>query len=131
MAFAHRMSIFLIVTISLASGGCSNELTEGTYRGTFTVVYDTATLTGMTTLHLSEGRYECDGNDNRIPAGGSGTYRTENGIILFQEERMWTADFDWNLILKGGYNYSVSGKRLKLSMRTDRGAFYKYDLLKN
>lgn len=131
MTFANRMLIFLIVTICLTSGGCSHELTEGTYRGTFTVVYDTATLTGSTVLHLSGGRYECDGNDNRIPAGGSGTYRTENGIILFQEERMWTANFDWNLILKGEYNYSVSGRRLKLSMRTDRAPFYKYDLLKN
>lgn len=115
------------IIIFLTSVGCSDSLTPGIYSGTFTIQYDSAKLSGETTLRLSDGQYTCDGNDNRIPAGGSGTYTLAGETIIFQDENMWTADFDWNLILKGEYTYSLRGKRLQLT-RAVNGASYKYDL---
>lgn len=127
----HALPLMLAVMFLMgAAGRCDMPLPEGTYTGKFKVVYDTATFTGVTTLRLHGETYHCEGNENRIPAGGSGTFNTTGNSMIFHDENMWTADFDWNLILKGKYNYTLDGKNLKLSMRKN-GTMYEYDLVKN
>ena len=105
---------------------------EGTYSGTFTVNYSDGTgkSTGATTLELKNGRYTCTGNHNRVPAGGSGTYSISNGKIIFEDENIWTCDFDWNMILKGEYYYTFDGKKLKFSENKNGVGYYEYDLVK-
>ena len=128
--------IFLTLTIfSLAMFLCSCEkddlnIKEGTYKGTFTVTYDSGTQTGKTTLELKNGKFSCSGDSNRIPAGGSGTYSFDNGKINFNDENFWTADFDWNLILSGKYDYTFDGKKLRISADKNNVGHYKYDLEK-
>lgn len=127
----HTLSLMLaVMSLIGAAARCDMPLPEGTYTGKFKVVYDTATFTGVTTLRLHGDTYQCERNDNRIPAGGSGTFTIRDNTIIFHDENMWTADFDWNLILKGEYNYTLDGKNLKLSMRKN-GTMYEYDLVKN
>jgi hypothetical protein len=106
------------------------NIKEGTYKGTFTVTYSSGTQTGQTTLELKNGKFSCSGNSNRIPAGGSGTYSLDNGKITFNDENFWTADFDWNLILRGQYDYSFNGKKLKISADKNGVGNYEYDLEK-
>ena len=128
--YRHALPLVLVVLFLIGvAGKCDMPLADGTYTGKFKVVYDTATFTGVTTLRLHGDTYHCEGNDNRIPAGGSGTFAIRDNTIIFHDENMWTADFDWNLILKGEYHYILYGKNLKLTMRKD-GAMYEYDLLK-
>lgn len=115
------------VIIFLVSSGCSDSLTPGIYSGRFTVQYDSSKLSGETTLRLSNEKYDCDGNANRVPAGGSGIYVVDGETIIFRDDNMWTADFDWNLILKGEYKYSIRGKQLELT-RVANGTSYKYEL---
>jgi hypothetical protein len=103
---------------------------EGIYTGEFKVVYPTGTHTGKTTLELRNSKYTCEGNANRIPAGGSGTYSINNNKITFHDENIWTADFDWNLILNGEYDYSFDGKKLKLSTDRNHAGHYEYNLTK-
>lgn len=119
--------ILAVVFIMGAAGKCDTPLPDGAYTGTFKVVYDTATFTGLTTLRLDGDTYRCEGNDNRIPAGGSGTFAIRDNTIIFHDENMWTADFDWNLILQGEYHYTYDGRNLKLSMRKN-ATLYSYDL---
>jgi len=103
-------------------------LKEGTYSGTFTVTYSSGKKTGTTTLKLENGKYICTGNPDFIPAGGSGTYSINNDKIVFVDENFWTANFDWNLILTGEYNYTFNGKKLKISAHKNDVGFYEYDL---
>lgn len=124
-----NINIFLIIFLS----GCNKDdinLIEGTYKGTFTVTYNSGTQTGQTTLKLMNGKFYCSGNSNRIPAGGSGTYTFDNGKITFSDENFWTADFDWNLILNGQYDYTFDGKKLKISADKIGVGHYKFDLKK-
>jgi hypothetical protein len=72
----------------------------------------------------------CTPNANRIPAGGSGTYTFSNNKITFNEQNFYTADFDWNLILSGTYNYSFNGKTLKISANKNGVGDYEYVLEK-
>lgn len=113
--------------------GCKKDdlnIYDGTYKGTFTVTYSSGTQTGQTILEFRNGKFSCSGNSGRIPAGGSGTFSWDSNKITFNDENYWTADFDWNLILNGTYNYTFDGKNLKISASKNIVGSYKYDLVK-
>ena len=111
---------------------------EGIYSGTFTVRYISDVPewwywdfeSGETTLELKNGKYTCEGNPDRIPVGGSGNYSINHQKIIFEDENFWTADFDWNLILNGEYEYTFDGRRLKFSAFKNDVGYYEYDLKK-
>ena len=133
-----RSFITGVIGLSLLLFSCSkNEaieevsvpLEEGIYTGTYTV----KRFAGMpgeywgpgnwtTTLILNNGKYT-------ITTGGSGNYSINNGKIIFEDENVWTCDFDSNLILNGVYEYTFDGRKLKILQRFDF-AHYVYDLKK-
>jgi len=122
------LSIFIILSFIL---GCETEtpkIEEGTYTGTFTVFYSSGIESGTTTIVLKDSEYSCSGNSDRIPAGGSGTYSSENGKITFVDKNFWTAEFDWNLILSGEYNYSIDGNELLITAEKSDIGRYEYRL---
>ncbi|MBL7845866.1 MAG: hypothetical protein JNL40_00250 [Cyclobacteriaceae bacterium] len=126
-----KLLLATIFTTATLLSGCNKDdlnIKDGTYKGTFTVTYSSGTQTGLTTLELKNGRYTCSGNSNRIPAGGSGTFSSDNTKMNFNDENVWTADFDWNLILDGMYDCSFDGKRLILTASKNGAGTYKYDL---
>lgn len=129
----YHTPLFLILLtgfVSLAAADCTGkrqELTDGTYRGTFTVRYGADTRTGETQLELKDGTFRCAGNPDKIPAGGSGTFSAGQDTLRFYDENMWTADFDWNLILNGAYRYTFDGKKLVLFTDKESG-YYTYHL---
>ncbi len=126
-----QLPLIIIISILLFFNKKNRaKIEDGIYTGTFKVLYPTGTHIGKTTLELRNSNYTCDGNSNRIPAGGSGTYEIEADSITFHDENIWTADFDWNLILKGTYNYSFNGKNLKIYIKKNNGGNYEYDLVK-
>jgi len=131
----RKISLLLtILVLSSFISGCKKDDLKneaGTYTGTFMVTYNSGIETGMTTLKLKNGKFSCEGNSNRIPAGGSGSYSTENGKITFNDENGWTCDFDWNLILEGEYNYSFDGKKIKIWADKNDVGHYEYNLEKN
>jgi xanthosine utilization system XapX-like protein len=119
----------LLVVMLLASPAQSQPSLAGIYIGKFKVIYsqDKRVHQGNVILTLQADTYSCSANKNRIPAGGSGSYSIKNDKIVFEEENMWTADFDWNLILKGEYSITFTGK--KLTLRAQRaGGVYEYQL---
>lgn len=122
--------ILSIVTLILGCKKDNLNIKDGTYKGTFTVTYSSGTQTGQTTLELKNGKFTCSGNSNRMPAGGSGTFSLDNDKITFNDGNAWTADFDWNLILNGKYNYTFDGKKLIFSADKNNVGNYKYDLEK-
>ena len=128
-----KFLIATIFSIAILLSSCDKDdlnIKEGTYKGTFTVTYSSETQSGQTTLELKNGKFSCSGNSNRIPAGGSGTFSSGNNKITFNDENVWTADFDWNLILSGNYDYTFDGKKLKISADKNGVGNYKYDLEK-
>lgn len=129
----NKFLIPIILSIVTLIMGCKKDnlnIKDGTYKGTFTVTYSSGTQTGQTTLELKNGKFTCSGNSNRIPAGGSGTFSSDNGKITFNDENGWTADFDWNLILNGNYDYTFDGKKLIFSADKNNVGNYNYDLEK-
>lgn len=134
------MKYTLYILAFILSYGCtksSSKLENGTYTGTFTVQYsdgnpfgDEDTVSRPITLVLYANRkFECSGNTDKYPAGGSGKYKYVGDKINFEDENGWFADFDWNLILKGEYNYIKTGNNLKIFKQGSIG-YYEYDLTK-
>lgn len=119
-----------ILAMVLLPGCRKNEsfLGPGIYTGLFKVTYSVADDTGPVTLVLSQGRFVCMGTENRMPPSGEGTYRVSEGKIEFMDELGRTADFDWNLVLHGVYDYTVNGDKLVISASKNGVGFYEYHL---
>lgn len=125
--------IYLLVLLVSLIMGCKKEklaIQDGTYRGIFTVSYSNGVQTGRVTIELKNGTYTCSSNSNRIPAGGSGTFRMGENKMTFADDKMWTADFDWNLILNGEYESTFDGKKLLLTASRNNIGTYTYELEK-
>jgi hypothetical protein len=110
------MKIILTLLITaLFFQSCSKiSLPNGSYSGRFLMESGTISNEGIFQLEILDNNFHCTGNVNRMPAGGSGTFSMSNNEIAFQDENMWTADFDWNLILNGSYSTSQEGDTLIL-----------------
>ncbi len=132
----RTLSPFAIILL-LATSSCDEKsddktILEGTYSGTFTnwnndPAANTVILSGQTTVTFSNNTYTSSGNDNKIPAGGSGTFKIEKNFVNFVDRNVWTANFDWNLILNGSYTYSMKGDSLFL-LKTFGYNHYQYEL---
>jgi len=112
-----------------------NQSLNGIYTGTFTVKYlNGDTFSNPVSIDFTENNnYLSSGNVDRFPAGGSGTYKRNGSRIEFNDANIWTADFDWYLILRGEYDYSFNGNELIISANRnsiDFKGFYKYELSK-
>lgn len=132
--------IIVITIFFLSLNSCNNDennnLTqnlEGNYTGTFTVEYlNGDTFSNPVTISFNgENNYQSSSNDDYYSAGGNGTYEKGNSTINFNDVNQWTANFDWNLILSGEYNYSINRNELLISAKKNDVRFYKYALIKD
>lgn len=128
--------LFIICVLSLVFTSCnkdevpSNRI-NGTYSGTFTVEYLNGDFfTNPVMIKFTGVNYQSSGSSDYFPAGGNGTYERSNSTINFYDENYWTANFDWNLILSGEYDYSISDNELIISANRSDLGFYKYELTK-
>ena len=107
--------IFLLSLTSLIS--CNNdEVTdyniEGNYIGTFQRGNNTSSLE----LQLSKNEFSGSSTEgyDKFPAICSGTYTFKNNEIIFNNTCIWTAEFDWSLILGGNWNSTFENNILTL-----------------
>lgn len=116
----------LLFTLLLFSGACSDKLNlsllDGNYKGNFYHIRpgDTNYFTSSEhiSLNLLKKEYTSTGTDSRIPAGGSGEFILINkNDVEFTDKQVWTADFDWNLILNGRYIYEFKNDSLILTRK--------------
>jgi len=127
----------LAFVLVLASTACTDKDKiddtdlNGTYTGTFTVEYANGnSYSNTVTVTLNHNQYVSSTGENRIPAGGSGGYYLEGNKIVFLDENLWVADFDWNLILSGEYDLQLADKSVEISAMKNGVGFYQYKLQK-
>jgi len=125
-----RIVLFLLAIVLFSCKKDRQDLTSGTYKGTFKVNYTSGTQQGSVTLTIAGDQYECSEDTDHVPGGGAGTFSQEKKLIVFTDQEVHTADFDWNLVLNGTYGYTFDGKHLKLVNDKVTGAYYEYDLEK-
>lgn len=121
----YRILTILFVLIATVSA-CTDKLTfdalEGTYTGQFYYISpeDTIKRTGPASVSFTHRSYTSQGNPDKIPAGGSGPFEILGDDLLdFKDQNVWTANFDWGLILNGKYKYRFRGDSLILTRYTE------------
>lgn len=113
--------IIALTILSFALTGCEEEILTkftGKYAGIF-ICSNSGSSTrpsGPASITFDGNTYTSTGNEDRIPAGGSGNFEILNSqSVRFRDHNLWTADFDWGLILNGEYNYKAEGDSLFLA----------------
>ncbi len=77
---------------------------NATYKGTFKRYNLAGSQTANVTLVLEYPNYSGTSDIPKYPAIGQGTYYSDNEAKLrFTNKSLFTADFDWTLILDGDY----------------------------
>lgn len=127
----HFIALLAVLTSCEDANKRSTPELDGLYTGIFTVEYKDGQLrSNEVTVAFDGNTYSSSTGADRIPAGGSGTFSVKENTITFSDENIWTADFDWNLILNGTYTYSSNGKELVLSADKNEVGSYRYELHK-
>ncbi|MCQ0110931.1 hypothetical protein [Zhouia amylolytica] len=121
--------MILLLTMSTMIG-CENDDSDdtisGTYQGTFTVTDpEGQTFTKDVTVIFS-------GNQYSSSLRGSGSYIQKSKTMIFSDKNIWTAEFDWGLILNGVYAYEFGKNSLQLTKGNgEQFPTYQYDLVKS
>ena len=128
------LSIFLLTGL-LAMSGCDETETatvRGSFSGTFTAHGSPGGMpekSGPVTVTFDGNTYRSTSNPDRVPAGGSGTFRLlDDERVLFEDQNIWTADFYWGLILNGEYRYQFKGDSLSITRYSGPAKIYEYKL---
>ena len=123
------LSSVLLFSLLLIQCGKPPDL-KGYYQGQFILSENGVTRVGPAKVRLRDSSYQSEGQTDRIPAGGSGDWEIQDSVVIFRDKNIWTADFDWHLILDGKYSYSVLGDSLILTADRPNGKSYIYRLKK-
>jgi hypothetical protein len=127
------LSFILLAVVSANSCKKANEPVanlNGTYKGTFQRKVSGAGDAANVTLNFSADKWNGQSQTAKYPALSEGTFSIKGDSISFKNESMWTAEFDWSLILNGGYQLKSSGKNLVISKTYSNGNVDVYTLAK-
>lgn len=112
--------IFIIWILIISNTSCekshNDKIPDGVYIGTFQrqLAFGGGDIAQIT-ISFSSNTYSGVSDKPRYPAFCDGTYNIEKQKIIFVNACVWTADFDWSLILSGEYNFTLIGKLLVIT----------------
>lgn len=113
--------VFIILSLFILSSCEKDEPTvidieEGLYKGTFQreLVLSDSPIANISIIFSSN---EWSGSSDRVkyPALCHGSYSINRDTIIFINECLWTADFDWSLILSGKYVLVKNGNKIEFT----------------
>jgi len=88
---------------------------EGTYEGHFIRSSPTAKYQpSKVILTLSNGEFRGESERTKYPAICNGTYEVKGNKVEFSNACVWTAEFDWTLILSGEFSAELASDELTL-----------------
>ncbi|MEQ8470305.1 MAG: hypothetical protein RIC35_03930 [Marinoscillum sp.] len=114
-----RITFLFVLGLTLACSDETPELTsieEGTYEGTFTRSSDRQrNQSANVILTFEDGAFTGASDQQKFPAICRGSYEVNTSGILFSDSCIWTADFDWSLILSGQFSIAKDRDNLILT----------------
>lgn len=118
-----RLPILLLITLISCnkSDRDTSTPTDGTYEGTFKRYHQEGSQTANVRLTFTGSSWSGASNINKYPALGSGAFTVAEAGIKFNNKTVWTADFDWTLILDGDYIEMRDGDSLRITKSYGNG----------
>ena len=121
----------LCLVLSSCDAGMMGDgvLTEGNYVGVFlrsdpVAKYQPANVS----VAIQGDRFEGSSSIRNYPAICEGTLRTDGASVDFKNDCLFTADFDWTLILSGTYRVSQERNTITLVKSYGGGRYDTYTL---
>jgi hypothetical protein len=117
-------SFFVIVLIGFACKQDHNypdKIPDGLYTGTFQrqLAFGGGDISNISVTFYSN-TWTGQSDRSKYPALCHGTYSLDKDKIVFTNDCVWTAEFDWSLILGREYALTIDGNQLKF-IRDYRG----------
>ncbi|WP_162996822.1 hypothetical protein [Mucilaginibacter kameinonensis] len=124
--------LVLIVTLGASCKKNDNQAIKlsGTYAGTFQRKVSGSGAVSNVSLSFSTDAWNGESQTVKYPALSHGSFSTTGNKINFKNESVWTAEFDWSLILSGDYDIAVSGNKIIISKSYATGMMDVYTLSK-
>lgn len=114
--------ILLISVLTLTLNSCikassSTSVLSGTYKGTFQRQTPSSGSISNVTISFEGNRWTGESQFSKYPALCHGTFKLNENrdSIFFENTCIWTAEFDWTLILGGTYHLKASGYNIEFS----------------
>ncbi len=125
----RRLLILPLIIMIISSCKKSSEtakpvvLDNATYKGTFQRKLDTYGNISNVQLNFSSGKFSGASDQGKYPGICNGTFSIRGDSIEFMNACVWTAEFDWSLILGGRYAVKQNGNDLRLSRKYMNGKY--------
>lgn len=130
-------SLVLIVIVLFACLACEKadtgvSIVRANYTGTFIRTSPTAKFRPAdVTVSLTDSTFEGSSSIEKYPAICNGTYSISGDEITFNNECMFTADFDWTYILSGKFKFYYEGEELIITRSYEGSVTDTYRLKKS
>ena len=102
------LGIVLIMSCNKNDDENSQSEINGEYIGFFERNGNTSNIE----LNFTNGIYSGQSETEKFPAICNGNYSISNNSIEFENVCVWTAEFDWTLILDENWNYTIENNIL-------------------
>ena len=127
-------NLFLALILVTGLLSCNKEKFEEEIEGNYTGTFQRVSPTGFygpqqVSLHLKDNSFSGESANARNPAICHGSWEPGSSTINFKNACMWTADFDWTLILDGEFKYELNGMHLSM-WKTTGEVIDRYELEK-
>jgi hypothetical protein len=111
---------FFFFALLLFCLSCNKEAREQQLAGNYTGVFQRLSSAGTypeaaVTLNLQSNSFTGSSSNARYPALCHGKWEAGSNTLVFTNSCVWTADFDWTLILDKTFQYERKGDSLLLT----------------
>jgi len=108
------------------------KLEDGMYTGTFNRSSPTGDyITANITITLEDGAFSGTSDVEKYPAIRNGTFSINEDKIDFEDACVWTADFDWTLILDSTFDITTEEDEIVLSRSYEGNVYDQYRISKH
>ena len=107
-------NLFLVVLFMVFTS-CSDKETYSEIDGNYTGFFEREGRKSEVSLNFNEGDYSGDAEFEKFPALCTGNYVVNEDTVTFSNQCVWTAEFDWSLILNGDWTFTFQNNQLILT----------------
>lgn len=95
--------------------GCTNDDVQKEIAGQYSGTFQRGESTSNITLKFNKSGFSGESETVKFPAICNGNYSISNDTIKFENQCIWTADFDWSLIINNEWSFSFENNVLILT----------------
>ncbi len=110
-----NLKYLVLVGIIIIALACSSDDDQPNIEGEYIGIFERNGNTSNVELNFANGIFSGDSETVKFPAICNGNYSISNKTIEFENLCIWTAEFDWTLVLGENWNYTFINNILTMT----------------